>query len=275
MTTRHLLLTNDDGVDSPALLPFAAALDRLGEVAVVVPDRERSWIGKAITRQDEILLTAVEREGRAVHTTTGYPADATQLGITVVTDPDVVVSGINLGHNHGVGFMMSSGTVGAAVEGWISGRTAVAFSTGLWGGDYAAWRDWCETPDARPAWERLAETCAQVLEDVLASGITDHADVVSVNLPFDATSATPRRVTSLARVGYAGLFRPDGGGYRHRFSELVEFGPLDGTDVEAARHGAVSITPLLMPAAAAIPDDLVRSLTDGPTLQPTRPETAT
>ncbi len=73
-----ILLTNDDGIDSPALAPFAAALTELGTVRVVVPDRERSWVGKAITRIGPIRTDKVELNGRAAWTCTGYPADAVQ-----------------------------------------------------------------------------------------------------------------------------------------------------------------------------------------------------
>lgn len=257
----RILLTNDDGVDSPALVPFARALSRLGEVRVCVPDRERSWVGKAITRVEKIRLQRVERDGVAVHTCTGYPADAAQLGIHALgAPPELVVSGINLGMNHGAAFLMSSGTVGAAIEGWVSGLPAIAFSTGTWGGDFGAWIREVTDPAAAPGWERLAEVCTIIAEDLLASGLAAHTDVTSVNLPFDATVDTPRRLTSIARVGYGGLFQPaeDEGTYRHVFDSITEFEALDGTDIDAAHDHAVSITPVRLPAAATVPDEVRR-----------------
>jgi 5'-nucleotidase len=56
-----VLLTNDDGIESPALLPFGRALSQHHEVRVVVPDRERSWIGKAITRFDPVEVACEQR----------------------------------------------------------------------------------------------------------------------------------------------------------------------------------------------------------------------
>lgn len=255
-----LLLTNDDGIDSPALVPFARELGRLGPVTVCVPDRERSWIGKAITRSDEVRLATVEVEGQTVHTCSGYPADATQLGIHAAAPepPEVVVSGINLGFNHGAAFLLSSGTVGAALEGWISGLPAIAFSTGGTTREhagYAAWRTYAESPEASGDWERLAELCTGLTEEILAVGLHDHADVVSVNLPYEADRATPRRLTTIAQVGYDRLFRStDAGGYRHDFGGMVEFADLAGTDVAAARDGMVSITPVRVPRAGEVPD---------------------
>ncbi len=267
----HLLLTNDDGVDSPALLPFADALATIGDVTAVVPDRERSWIGKAISRTGEVATSTVRRDGRVVTTCTGYPADATQLGVHVVCDPapDVVVSGINIGLNHGTAFMLSSGTIGAAIEGWISGLPAIAFSAGPGGRDYQRWRRHAWSDAARREWTALAATCATILADVADSGLFEAADVVSVNLPFDATPDTPRRLTRIARMRYGGLFRPIGAGrYRNGFVTVGEPDRLDGTDAEAVRDGAVSITPIRMPEAVAVPESL-RSRIERSTSVPT------
>ena len=256
---RRLLLTNDDGVDSPALPPFARALQDLGDVTVVVPDRQRSWIGKAISRSDEVATALTERDGIPIVTCTGYPADATQLGVHAVCDapPDVVVSGINLGLNHGTAFLLSSGTVGAAVEGWISGLPAIAFSTGVDGADYSAWRRRIRSRAAGREWATLATTCAQILRDVWEAAVWDEADVVTVNMPFDATPDTPRRLTSIARVRYGGLFDTVGPDrYRHTFVDVTEPATLDGTDVGAFRDGVVSITPVRMPEAVALSEAL-------------------
>ena len=88
------LLTNDDGIDAPALVPLARALAELGQVSVVVPDRERSWVGKAITRFDPVSVEETSREGIVMHAVSGYPADAVQLGIHALglPHPDLVVS---------------------------------------------------------------------------------------------------------------------------------------------------------------------------------------
>lgn len=260
-----ILLTNDDGVDSPSLVPFARALEAVGEVRVVVPDRERSWIGKAITRFEPVSVSRIAREGMTVHACTGYPADAVQLGIHGLFDepPSLVVSGVNLGYNHGTGFLMSSGTIGAAVEGWISGVPAVAVSTGSTG-DWQAWRAHAHSPEAHPEWERLAGVCAGLVERVRSSGLLGLADVVSINLPFDTDEATPRRLTSIARVGYDRLFRHVGDGiFVHDFGGgFLEFEALDGSDVDAAHHGWVSITPIRMPQAAVVPGEVAAAVED-------------
>ncbi len=259
-----ILLSNDDGVDSPALVPFARALGALMEVRVVVPDRERSWIGKAVSRFEPVTMRVVEREGVTIHTSSGFPADASQIGMHALFDtpPAMVVSGINIGMNHGAAFVMSSGTVGAAAEGWISGLPAYAFSTGQPGEDFGVWVRRVSQPDARTAWETLAETCTELLRDMVATDIAEHADVVNVNLPFDANASTERVVADVARTGYSPPFvmadgeQPDGDHvFRHQFGEMTHLGDgIEGSDVAAFGAGRVAITPLRLVETAVIPD---------------------
>ncbi len=259
----RILVTNDDGIDAPALVPLARALGSMGEVTVVVPDQERSWVGKAITRFEPVTLSQTERGGVPMFTTSGYPADAVQLGVHSLGGPapDLVVSGINLGYNHGAGFLMSSGTVGAAVEAWISGIPAVAVSTGTMS-DWHAWRALAESPDSQPSWKRLADLTVVLVEAVERSGLYRYADVVSVNVPFDAEENTPRRVTTIARVGYDRLFTPEGEGrFVHGYGGgITEFETVEGSDIDAAHDGVISITPIRMPAAAVVPADVRAAL---------------
>lgn len=259
----QILVTNDDGVDAPALIPLARALAALGDVIVAAPDRERSWVGKAITRFEPVGVRELERAGMPVFAVTGYPADAVQLGIHAFARPapDLVVSGINLGYNHGAGFLMSSGTVGAAVEAWISGVPAVAVSTGTMT-DWHTWRELAVSPESEETWDRLAELTRQLVVEVLDAGLGSHADVVSINMPFSSTPETPRRLTTIARVGYDRLFSYQGEGiYVHEYGGgMTQIDAVDGSDVDAAHDGVISITPIRMPAAAVVPDDVRQAI---------------
>jgi 5'-nucleotidase len=258
-----ILLTNDDGVDSPALVPFARELQRLGEVRMVVPDGERSWSGKAITRFEPIRTETVEREGIAMVTHTGTPADGVQLGVHTLFDrpPSLVVSGINLGFNHGAGYLWSSGTVGAAVEAWVSDVPSIALSTGAIE-DWEAWRARAHSDEAAGDWHRLAVVGTQLVEDLRSGPVGDFADVVSVNIPWDADRTSRRRVTRVARTGYDRLFGDVGGGvYVHDFGGgITQRGAVPGNDVDAAHDGVISITPLRMPAAAELPPEVVAGI---------------
>lgn len=268
-----VLVSNDDGVDSPALLPFAAAVEAVLElpVRVSVPDRERSWSGKAITRDRDLRVEVVDREGRRMATTDGMPADAVQLGLhQLFTDehdgpPALVVTGINLGFNAGEAFMASSGTVWAAAEAAFAGVPAIATSTGTTD-DWHDWRRAATRGDdqARRAWQRVAHATAEVVAAVVDSGLDDHCDLVSVNLPWEVTTATPRVVTTVAALRYGALFEAGEGGVhssRGRLDLHIPDGPDDvTTDTAALRAGAVSISPVLLPRAASPPDRVVAAL---------------
>jgi 5'-nucleotidase len=258
-----LLVTNDDGVECPALLPFLRALSKLGTVRAVVPARERSWIAKAITRFDAIATRRELRDGFEVVVADGFPADCTQLGVHSLFGerPEMVISGINVGYNHGRAFLLSSGTVGAAAEGWIAGLPALAFSAGdpsrheVWAKE--AWSERSGT-----MWTRLAELSTELVQRVRECGLPPDADLVSVNLPHDADLATPRRVTRLAKVGYEELFHHRGEGvFAHAFrGGFRHLEGLGGSDLEAAERGHVSITPVRLAHTADVPDAWRRAL---------------
>ncbi|MPZ52044.1 MAG: 5'/3'-nucleotidase SurE, partial [Acidimicrobiia bacterium] len=247
-----ILLTNDDGIDSPALRPFARALRDLGEVRVVVPDRERSWVGKAITRYHDIEVNRIDDDGFTAWTTSGYPADTAQIGIHGLFEepPELVVSGINLGYNHGAAFLMSSGTVGAATEGWISGIPAIAVSTGTMT-DWHEWRGMAIDVRSQSKWRALSGVTSRLIGELWDDRLPDRCDVVTINIPFEATDETERRHTKVARVGYDQLFeRVSDGVFRHSYrGGMRNIEPLDGSDIEAAHDGVISITPLRMPEA--------------------------
>lgn len=253
-----ILVTNDDGWDSPALVPFVRALEPLAEVRTVVPDRERSWISKAITRFDDVKVERADKEGCAIWRTTGCPADSAQLGIHALFDtmPAIIVSGINVGFNHGLAFFLSSGTVGGATEGWIAGLPALAFSTGVVE-RHDNWATAVLEPEARADWERGAALSAEIVATVLRDGLPRQADLLSVNFPWGAGKETPREITELGRVGYDRVFEQRSANtYYHQFSGFRRRGDgsLAGSDVVAAKRGVVSITPVRLPTTAGVTD---------------------
>ncbi len=125
--TRRILVTNDDGYASEGILVLADALEPLGEVWVVAPNREQSAVSHALTLDRPLRL---QRLGERRFAVDGTPTDCVTLGVgALLADrlPDVVVSGINFGCNMGAD-VHYSGTVSAAFEGVILGVPAVAVS---------------------------------------------------------------------------------------------------------------------------------------------------
>jgi 5'/3'-nucleotidase len=252
---KTILVTNDDGIDSPTLVPLARALQRFGLVRVVVPSTERSWIGKAITRFDVIHAQPTERDGVRMHAVSGTPADCVSLGVHTLfpEPPDFVVSGINLGLNFGLAFLLSSGTVGAALEGWIGGIPSVAFSMAIPNDAYgltgaqriAALGD-------RPY--AAARAAADILEPLLQQGFPPDVDCFSVNMPAEVSADTRRVVARVTRSRYGQLFVPGPeGGYLHRFQSLTALEmPHDG-DMQVVAEGVIAIAPLRLDLTASLP----------------------
>lgn len=255
-----ILITNDDGIDAPALAPLARAMSRLGEVAVVVPDRERSWIGKAINKVDEVVATRVERGGIEMWSVGGFPADCVHVGAFGVlgVPPDIVVSGVNIGANKGSAFATGSGTLGAAIEASNVGIGGIAFSA-MSQGEWLEWVKWIRTDAAVEMWTRMADVAADIVATVLDTGIPHNVDALSVNIPSDATLETKRVITGLARTTYGSLFAGSNGSYRHSFDGILHVdGDVAGSDLAALDEGLVSITPIRMASGVSLEDGLRR-----------------
>ena len=126
----HILVTNDDGVNSPGLLALKQALEPLGRVSVIAPDGNRSAIGRGITIHNPLHVEEVRlADGSPALATDGTPVDCVRFAtLGLLGDrPDVIVSGINLGLNLGDD-VTYSGTVAAALEGILLGWPAIAVS---------------------------------------------------------------------------------------------------------------------------------------------------
>ena len=126
-----VLVTNDDGIDAPGLWAAVRELHQVAEVAVVAPKQEQSGRGASITLAHSIKVNEVESElnGLEAYTTEGTPADCVIVGIKSLFPGkiDLVVSGINRGPNIGHDIFVS-GTVGAAVQGYLRGIPSLAVS---------------------------------------------------------------------------------------------------------------------------------------------------
>lgn len=125
-----ILVSNDDGYDSPGIYALVMSLRSIADVVVVAPATQQSAVGHAITVQTPLRARPINRgrhfTGWAVE---GTPADSVKLGVSTLLDrkPDLVVSGINHGMNTSVN-VIYSGTVSAATEGAVLGIPAIAMS---------------------------------------------------------------------------------------------------------------------------------------------------
>jgi 5'-nucleotidase len=231
---------------------------------VAAPAVERSWIGKAISRFDEVPVKKIERDGVPMMSVSGYPADAVQLGMYNLFDDEVemVVSGVNIGANFGAAYYAGSGTVGAALEAGIAGVPAFAFSV-VNVGHFKEWALHMRTPESIPDWERYAAVSAVIVDEVMAAGYPEGINIVTVNMPAEVTVDTRRRVTHIADTSYGQLFQEQSPGiYRHDWtSDMHVTDRMWGSDIQAVADGQISITAVRI-AAAGVESQALRDIWD-------------
>ncbi len=125
-----ILVSNDDGIDSPGIYALSKALKEIGDVIVVAPLAEQSAVGHAITMQIPLRVTEYYKNNEFFgYAVDGTPADCIKMGIKNILkyQPDVVVSGINNGSNSAINIIYS-GTVSAAREAAIMDVPSIAVS---------------------------------------------------------------------------------------------------------------------------------------------------
>jgi 5'-nucleotidase len=228
----RILIANDDGYLAPGLAALVQAVQGLGDIDVIAPEQNASGTSNALTLGRPLQAYTASNGFRYVN---GTPSDSVHLALTGLLPqrPDLVLSGINNGANMGDDTLYS-GTVAAAMEGFLFGVPSIAFSQ--------VHRGWSHLDAA-------ARVARSIVEQVLALPLHQRPWLLNVNIPNrpDADSV-PRLLTRLGR--------------RHASEPLIQqtnprgeaiywIGPAgdareagDGTDFHATAAGCVSITPL-------------------------------
>lgn len=255
----NLLVTNDDGIDSAFLHELVFALRDAGHaLAVVAPKTEQSWIGAAKSRHRSVHAEFVDRGfGCPTWVVDGTPSDCVNIGMAHYLPtapgypsgfkPDGVVSGMNIGFNASLGFILASGTISGAWEGAVHGLPAIAFSQDLSFPAYDHLKANGGRPDAalRAQLKISASRAAVIAADLLTATAPRSFIVHNVNLPAACRADTPIRRTVPARVVVPGLFGPAADDGTHRFvfqvgEDISPAAPL--TDRAAIAAGDISHT---------------------------------
>jgi len=231
---KHILLTNDDGIDAPGLAVLLEPLGRLGELTVVAPVEETSGVGHGI-----VYLRPVVCESRTLpHGVPGfavdaYPADCVKLALDQLMPerPDLVVAGINRGANIGA-HLFYSGTVAAALEASLLGIPGVAVSL--------AYSEACD-------FDRAARVFLDVLEmlDGLDLG---PAPALNVNVPPSEVEIRGIRWTAQCAGPMPDAYEDAGGTDGRRLYQMrslaQQFQPTEESDRSLLDAGYVTVTPL-------------------------------
>jgi 5'-nucleotidase len=221
-----LLVTNDDGIHAAGLAALAQALDDLGDVHVLAPEREQSACGHALTLHRPLRVQPMRERWYAVN---GTPSDCVNLGVLgfLPERPVLIASGINHGTNLGDD-VTYSGTVSAAMEGLLLGVPSIAISL-VPGGDFA----------------EAGRAARLVATRVLAEGLSPKT-LLNVNVPAERPRGV--RVTRLGHRVYQGqvVEQMDPRGRTHYWIGGGEpsWELLEGSDMEAINEGLVSVTPV-------------------------------
>ena len=251
----NFLVTNDDGVRSPFLHELVFALLAAGHtVAVVAPKTEQSWIGAAKSRNRPVHATAADHGlGCPTWVVDGTPSDCVNIAfghlLPLAPKPDAVVSGINIGLNASLGFIIASGTIGGAWEGALHGLPAFALSQDLTGPVYEQLKANDDVPDAalHAVLKISAAHGARLVTALTATTPPREFIVHNLNFPLTCTPSTAVHRTVPARVVVPGLFSPaaDDGTHRLIFRLGDDLSPAEPlTDRAALAAGLISHTVL-------------------------------
>jgi 5'-nucleotidase len=232
----RILIANDDGYLAPGLAALVHACQGLGVLDVIAPESNASGTSNSLTLNRPLSMFVASGDSqRGFRVVNGTPSDCVHVALTGLLEqrPDLVLSGINNGANMGDDTLYS-GTVAAAMEGYLFGVPAIAFSQ--------VEKGWADLAAA-------ARAARAIVEQVLAEPPADGPWLLNVNIPNRPDAdRLPRRVT---RLGRRHASQPVVRSTNPRGEPIYWIGPAGdardcgaGTDFHATANGSVSITPL-------------------------------
>lgn len=243
--SKHILVTNDDGVTSPGLLVLVKEMRLIGKVSVLAPDHNWSAGGHVKTLERALRVREARlADGSLAFASDGAPSDCVALGtLGYFKEPvDLVVSGINNGANFGHD-VTYSGTVTAAMEAVIAGVPGIAVSLDIPEGQI-------DEIDYGPA----ARAARQIVQRVVDNGLPAET-LLNVNVPFlkDEDIQGFHLTRQGLRVYHGRLDErtdPRGRPYYWIGGDAPTGVPERGTDIGALAEGFISVTPLQLDLTA-------------------------
>ncbi|MCP4551368.1 MAG: 5'/3'-nucleotidase SurE [Bacteroidetes bacterium] len=204
MKIPKILVTNDDGIQSPGLKAAVESVLELGDVAVVAPSNQQTAMGRSITGDKNANLIAIDYQVNGTKVPAFHcdcsPALITRVALKVLyfkEKPDLLVSGINYGENLGIN-VTTSGTIGAALEASSFGIPSIAISkqTEIESHHNYTTQDW-------GASSYFLNDFAKIL---INKTLPPDVDVIKIDIPNGATPSTPWKIAKLAKTSYYSSF---------------------------------------------------------------------
>jgi len=239
-------------VDSPFLWILAKALTSRYDVQVVAPLTEQSWIGKAISRRRRVNVVRHDREGLPTWSVEGTPADCVNIALgNLFAGEEIaaVVSGVNIGYNASLATVLSSGTVGAALEAALMGVPGVALSKTL---DPACFEQLQKdrsilSPELEASLNADCDKAVAFVNNAIAAAASFATGTMvhNYNFPYRSVAATEVRQTQLAHTRGAGIFATadlEGNAFEFRYHEGENIDLRTKTDLNCLSEGHISYT---------------------------------
>ena len=257
-----ILITNDDGINSPGLLAVAEAVLPLGEITVVAPSNQQTSMGRSLCGDPDDCLNEINLGIKGV---TAYhcgcsPARVVLHAIDILytgRKPDLIISGINYGENLGSNVTIS-GTIGAVIQGAAMGIPGLAVSLQT---DIKSHRKHSEAD-----WAAAKHFASLFASKMLSRMLPDDVDIVNVNIPSSATAKTPWKITRLSRQPYfankiksPNLLSKIGEGICITAFDEASLDPA--SDIYAIiKDCVVSVTPLSLDSTSRVELDMINKM---------------
>ena len=232
----NILITNDDGIYADGIIELAKSISKIANVYVVAPESQRSATGHAITIHSPIMVHKIDMgENIKSYAISGTPADCVKVGIEGLfkdINIDLVLSGINNGSNLGTD-VIYSGTVSAALEGFILNKPSIAIS-------------YDEVNVKREIYKDASKYVVNLIENIKDKLDLLNDCILNVNIPN--TKIKGSKITKLGQRNYDNAMvekiNPFGQKYYWIGGKLMELDQDKDSDIACVKDGYISITPI-------------------------------
>ena len=229
----NILITNDDGIRADGIIELAKELAKTHNIYVVAPDTQRSATGHAITIHNPIMVNKEYIDDNiSAYSISGTPADCVKIGVEALfkeVNIDMVLSGINNGPNLGTD-VIYSGTVSAAIEGFVQNKPSIAFSLN-------------EFNVSKEVYSQVSKHASKIVNDIKDKLNILNDCILNVNGEVKGT-----KITRLGERKYENVLEervsPHGKRYFWIGGKVKELEQENDSDIIAIEEGYITITPV-------------------------------
>ena len=232
----NILITNDDGIRADGIIELAKELAKTHNIYVVAPDTQRSATGHAITIHNPIMVNKEYIDDNiSAYSISGTPAHCVKIGVEALfkeVNIDMVLSGINNGPNLGTD-VIYSGTVSAAIEGFVQNKPSIAFSLN-------------EFNVSKEVYSQVSKHASKIVNDIKDKLNILNDCILNVNIPNGEVKGT--KITRLGERKYENVLEervsPHGKRYFWIGGKVKELEQENDSDIIAIEEGYITITPV-------------------------------